>query len=134
MFRLSRNKKGQNTVEYAVLIGLVVAVAVAMQTYVKRGIQGRFRDASDDYYTGLKSDANWGTVSTTAVTALDKKQYEPEYLSSQSTQQIKQDTETFTMNEGGTTGRTFTRETEQKKNDYQLSDDTGLPTKVYSPE
>lgn len=37
---LIRNKKGQNTAEYAILIGLVVAALLAMQLYVKRGLQG----------------------------------------------------------------------------------------------
>jgi uncharacterized protein (UPF0333 family) len=42
-----RNKRGQNVAEYSILIALVIAAAVAMQTYVKRSVQGRVKDASD---------------------------------------------------------------------------------------
>lgn len=45
MFKWIRNKKAQNTAEYAIVIGLVVAVAIGMQTYIKRGLQGRIADA-----------------------------------------------------------------------------------------
>jgi hypothetical protein len=60
MLRLMR--KGQSTAEYAIVIGLVIAAAVAMQVYVKRGIQGKVRDAVDN--------------------TLAAKQYEPYYLES----------------------------------------------------
>jgi len=48
MFRWLFNRRGQNTAEYAILIGLIVAAAVAMQTYVKRGLQGRLKDGVDE--------------------------------------------------------------------------------------
>jgi len=37
-------RKGQSTVEYALIIGVIVASLVAMQTYVKRGLQARYHD------------------------------------------------------------------------------------------
>lgn len=47
MFRkLIKNKKAQNTAEYAILISLVVAGIIAMQTYAQRALQARVRDAS----------------------------------------------------------------------------------------
>ena len=60
------HKKGQNTAEYAILIALVVAAAVAMQTYVKRSWQGGVKFAVDKV---KKSDGVTG-------------QYEPYYLES----------------------------------------------------
>ena len=42
-----RSSKGQSTAEYAIVIGLVIAAAVAMQVYVKRGLQGKIKDATD---------------------------------------------------------------------------------------
>jgi uncharacterized protein (UPF0333 family) len=42
------NKKGQSTLEYAVVIAIIVAGLIAMQVYIKRGVQGRLRQASDD--------------------------------------------------------------------------------------
>ena len=45
-YRLLKNKKAQNTAEYAILIALVIGAVVAMQTYAQRALQGRIRDAS----------------------------------------------------------------------------------------
>jgi len=45
---INLHKKGQSTLEYAVIIAVVVAALIAMQTYVKRGLQGRLKQASDD--------------------------------------------------------------------------------------
>lgn len=66
------NKKAQNMVEYAVLVALVIGAAVAMQTYVKRSLQAKVKDATDANITETLTDANvtleWKT-----------KQYEPYY-------------------------------------------------------
>lgn len=43
--KLIKNKKAQNTAEYAILISLVVAGIIAMQTYAQRALQSRVRDA-----------------------------------------------------------------------------------------
>ncbi len=68
MFRkLIKNKKAQNTAEYAILISLVVAGIIAMQTYAQRALQARVRDAS----SYLKNQ-------TTAMGTTT--QYEPYYL------------------------------------------------------
>jgi hypothetical protein len=61
-----RRIKGQSTAEYAVVIGLVIAAAVAMQVYVKRGIQGKVKDAVD--YTDTSDTVTGKTA-----------QYEPYY-------------------------------------------------------
>jgi hypothetical protein len=42
------NRKGQSTVEYALIIAVVVAGLLLMQHYVKRGYAGRIKTASDD--------------------------------------------------------------------------------------
>jgi hypothetical protein len=68
MFRkLIKNKKAQNTAEYAILISLVVAGIIAMQTYAQRALQGRVRAASQFMTTQTNGIGN--TV-----------QYEPYYL------------------------------------------------------
>lgn len=68
MFRkLMKNKKAQNTAEYAILISLVVAGIIAMQTYAQRALQARVRDAGQ-YLKDQTSDLG-STV-----------QYEPYYL------------------------------------------------------
>jgi hypothetical protein len=45
-------KKAQTTAEYAILIALIVGAVVAMQIYVKRGIQGRVKDVVDHTGSG----------------------------------------------------------------------------------
>lgn len=65
MFCLLRNKRAQNTAEYAILIALAVGVAIAMQTYLKRGMQGGIKFVVD------KAGKQGGTG-----------QYEPYYLES----------------------------------------------------
>jgi len=65
--KLIKNKKAQNTAEYAILISLVVAGIIAMQTYAQRALQARVRDA--------------GTFLATETADLGATvQYEPYYL------------------------------------------------------
>jgi hypothetical protein len=64
-------RKGQNIAEYSILIALIIAAAVAMQVYVKRGLQGRVADATD-YNPSITE----GTITYSWTT----KQYEPYYL------------------------------------------------------
>ncbi|MBI3991048.1 MAG: hypothetical protein HY350_02755 [Candidatus Omnitrophica bacterium] len=42
------NRKGQSTVEYALVIAVVVAGLLLMQHYVKRGYAGRLKSAADE--------------------------------------------------------------------------------------
>ena len=96
MFRRLFNRKGQNTAEYAILIGLVVAAAIAMQTYVKRGLQGRIRDAVD--HVGAEGDVGGVTLNFSG------KQYEPYYLQSQAST-TREAERTETVKTGGGIGR-----------------------------
>ena len=45
MFRVKT--KGQSTLEYVILLGFVVAALIAMGVYMKRGMQGRLRESTD---------------------------------------------------------------------------------------
>ena len=40
-------KKGQSTLEYAVVIAVVVIALLAMQIYIRRGFSGRLKEAAD---------------------------------------------------------------------------------------
>jgi len=71
--KLIKNKKAQNTAEYAILISLVVAGIIAMQTYAQRTLQARVRDASL-----FLVNATQGLGNSTV-------QYEPYYLETQYT-------------------------------------------------
>ena len=46
-------KRAQTTIEYAVLIGVIVAGLIAMQVYLKRGMQGRLKASADDISGGF---------------------------------------------------------------------------------
>ena len=71
MLRKLRNRiKGQSTAEYAILIALVVAAIIAMQTYAKRALQAKVRDAV--VYMKDQTVALGNSI-----------QYEPYYLSSE---------------------------------------------------
>jgi Flp pilus assembly pilin Flp len=64
-----KNRKAQNTAEYALLIALVVAGVIAMQTYAQRAMQARIHDAAI-YMANTTSGIGNST------------QYEPYYLQS----------------------------------------------------
>jgi len=57
------DKRGQSTLEYAVIIAVVVGALLAVQVYVKRGVQGRFKQAADDI--GEQFSAETGTYNYT---------------------------------------------------------------------
>ena len=58
MFKFLRKKKAQSTLEYAVLIIIVIGALLTIQAYIKRGIQGRLRSASDDIGAQYKSGSH----------------------------------------------------------------------------
>ena len=44
-------RKAQSTLEYAALIAVVVVGLIAMQTYFKRGLEGKIKSSADDIGT-----------------------------------------------------------------------------------
>ncbi len=72
-----RRSKAQSTVEYAILIIIIVGVFLAMQNYIKRGFQGRWKASLDDYGEQydpkvINSSINYSTVaeSSTVIQAV----------------------------------------------------------------
>ena len=45
---INKRKKGQSTLEYAILIIIIIGALLSIQVYIKRGVQGRFKSAADD--------------------------------------------------------------------------------------
>ena len=41
-------QRGQSTLEYVILIVIVIAALLTMQMYMKRGVQGRWKSAADE--------------------------------------------------------------------------------------
>ena len=60
------NKKGQNTLEYVLLIVIVVGAFISIQWYLSRGVQGKMRDSGDSI--GDQFDANLAKSNLTNYT------------------------------------------------------------------
>lgn len=88
---------GQSTVEYTVIFGVIVAALVAMQTFVKRGMQARYHDG-----------VNY--LSTNSPELGTSTQYEPYYLrSNYDTARDKSESESLGAN--GQRGKALNNET-----------------------
>lgn len=69
-------RKGQSTLEYAILVLIVIVALLAMQTYLKRGVQGKMRESSDSIAEAYSpayttSDMTYTSKATTQSTFLD---------------------------------------------------------------
>jgi len=78
MLKLLKSRKAQNTMEYALLIAVVIGVFSAMQLYTRRSLQAKLKSGMDTIHTQAlagsdvagQSGALFGTAN----------QYEPYYL------------------------------------------------------
>ncbi len=48
MLTYLNQKRGQSTLEYAVLTTIIIGALLSIQFYIKRGVQGRLKSAADD--------------------------------------------------------------------------------------
>ena len=97
MFKFLRKIKGQSTLEYAVLIIIVIGALLSIQVYIKRGIQGRLRGASDDIGEQY-SVGNMNVKTTTSVRSVTNETFiqgqskslllQPETTTTKSNQEI----------------------------------------------
>ena len=126
MLRLLR-KKGQNTMEYAIVIGLVITAAMAMQTYVKRGWQARVKTETDYYGQKISTDPNWSGIWAGLPTGYSQPmptlevQYEPTFISSQQTR-VDNSTVTDSLGVGGTVSRDIYESTGAAVGDYRRNE------------
>lgn len=42
-------RKGQTILEYTVILIIILGVVIAMKDYIKRGVQGRWKSAADNF-------------------------------------------------------------------------------------
>ena len=64
MLQFLNQKRGQSTLEYAVLIVIIIGALLTIQVYIKRGVQGRLKSSADDIGDQY-SDGNQNEVSQT---------------------------------------------------------------------
>jgi Flp pilus assembly pilin Flp len=64
MLQYLNQRRGQSTLEYAVLIVVIIGALLTIQVYIKRGVQGRLKSAADDIGDQY-SDGNTNVVMTT---------------------------------------------------------------------
>jgi len=113
MFRqFMKNKKAQNTAEYALLIALVVAGVIAMQTYAQRALQARMRDAAQYMVTNA------------AIGSFSTNQYEPYYLASDYT--ISRNSEDKKILGNGITAMSSNTQRVRDANGFQASTYNGI--------
>lgn len=74
MFRYFNQKKGQSTLEYAVLVMIIIAALLTIQNYVKRGVQGRLKSSSDDIGDQF-SVGNQNAIKTTHTVSTTNEQF-----------------------------------------------------------
>ncbi|MFA5039183.1 MAG: hypothetical protein WC732_05845 [Candidatus Omnitrophota bacterium] len=78
------NRQGQGTLEMAVLIVVIIFAFIAMQTYMKRGIQGRLRasvDSIGEQYDPERTTSDFSTTRVSNVTTRstsEERQFEVE--------------------------------------------------------
>ncbi len=69
--RMLRKIRGQSILEYAMIIAVVVGALLAIQIYMKRGLQGRLRESSDqigEQFDADKTEINRTTTHTGTTT------------------------------------------------------------------
>jgi len=83
---MCKEQRGQSTAEYAIVLGVVLAALVAMQIYVKRGVNARVKVGVDEFTNAGTIELGW--LDDTNVASGDVKlnrtrgQYEPYYAES----------------------------------------------------
>lgn len=62
-----QTKRGQSVLEYAILMVIIIAALLTLQTYIKRGISGRLKSATDDIgdQYSMATAANYYKIVTT---------------------------------------------------------------------
>lgn len=68
--KIKHGKKGQGTLEYAIIIVVVIGALIAMQWYIKGAYQGKLRQSSDDMgeqFSPIKTAGTYTTFTNTST-------------------------------------------------------------------
>ncbi len=58
-------RRAQSTLEYALIVAVVVGGLIAMQVYVKRGLQGKLKESADQLGEQYSPGITTGTINIT---------------------------------------------------------------------
>ncbi len=108
---LRKKIRAQSTAEYAIFFGIIIAVAIGMQKYLKRGMQGKVKSVTD----AVGQSAQGQTIAGTGVTLQDEGQYVPYYLVDQdsgTTSRSQEVSKEMATTDGGAFTRTETQDAE----------------------
>ena len=103
---LKKMKKGQTALEYVILLIVVIGSFIAIQSYLKRGLQGRWRDAVDglgEQYDPRVADTSiQHTISSTASTSIMAVNVDGVYSTKRTDRSSSTETKTGETTVGGT--------------------------------
>ncbi|MCF7872879.1 MAG: hypothetical protein K9L80_01560 [Candidatus Omnitrophica bacterium] len=122
---LRKKIRAQSTAEYAIFFGIIIAVAIGMQKYLKRGMQGKVKSVTD----AVSKSATGQEIAGTGVSLEDEGQYVPYYLvdeETSSTSRSQDADKTTTISEGGAFTRTSSEDI--KADATQTEDYSGTST------
>ena len=57
-----RKKRGQSTLEYALIIAMVIAALLVLQNYMRRGVTGRLKASTDEIGRQFDTTGNFTTA------------------------------------------------------------------------
>lgn len=80
MLLLLKQKKAQSTLEYALIIAVVIGAFTAMQLYTRRGLQSRVKSGVDNIPGTVLTQEGEGKISVEGLFSSGG-QYEPYYYS-----------------------------------------------------
>jgi Flp pilus assembly pilin Flp len=94
-----RQKRGQSTLEYALIVAVVVVALIAIVNYMGRSMKGRLRASSDNIGKQFDPDNGWQTAWKTEGTGGPTKTLETRNTATGDTTSDIQQSETSENNE-----------------------------------
>jgi len=74
MIRLLIKRRGQSTLEYAILVVVVIMALIGIQAYLKRGISGRMRESTDQIGEQFSPDFTTYNITTKSYARVNETQ------------------------------------------------------------
>lgn len=67
-----KHRKGQSTVEYAIIIAVIISALLVMQFYMRRGVMGKLREGTDQIGEQFNPFEHSGNVTRTFIGTRDE--------------------------------------------------------------